>query len=238
MAIDALEFPELHDESIPYMAFVKNCAKLLAAAGVRDFSMQVRDLLLLACSRSCTRIMRITLTPVGHCNGLKLAVKDDRAVHVPCAQDICKPDPGRLRRNLSAIINFAKFREEKLAPYVEAQEEADVLLDAQAALEEANARLVRTCRSSVTAGTTDSVAWVRDGGMLQARSLCVRCMQAEELRQLQEERDAQKEVRPSAGTSQLSWRAHMHWTAYWTGWGMHGQQSSSSWIIQHLRLQS
>ena len=41
MAIDALEFPELHDESIPYMAFVKNCAKLLSAAGVRDFSMQV-----------------------------------------------------------------------------------------------------------------------------------------------------------------------------------------------------
>ena len=41
MAIDALEFPELHDESIPYMAFVKNCTKLLSAAGVRDFSMQV-----------------------------------------------------------------------------------------------------------------------------------------------------------------------------------------------------
>jgi hypothetical protein len=48
MAIDALEFPELHDESIPYMAFIKNCAKLLAAAGVRDFSMQARNVLLLA----------------------------------------------------------------------------------------------------------------------------------------------------------------------------------------------
>ena len=41
-AIDALEFPELHDESIPYMAFIKNCARLLAAAGVRDFNMQAR----------------------------------------------------------------------------------------------------------------------------------------------------------------------------------------------------
>ena len=40
-AIDALEFPELHDESIPYMAFIRNCARLLAAAGVRDFNMQV-----------------------------------------------------------------------------------------------------------------------------------------------------------------------------------------------------
>lgn len=58
-------------------------------------------------------------------------------------QDICKPDPGRLRRNLSAIINFAKFREEKLAPYVEAQEAADALLDAQAVLDERHAQLVR-----------------------------------------------------------------------------------------------
>jgi kinetochore protein Nuf2 len=41
MAIDALDFPELHDESIPYMAFLKNCTRLLAAAGVRDFNMQV-----------------------------------------------------------------------------------------------------------------------------------------------------------------------------------------------------
>ncbi len=58
-------------------------------------------------------------------------------------QDICKPDPARLRRNLSAIINFAKFREEKLAPYAEAQEEADALLDEAARLEDHNARLVR-----------------------------------------------------------------------------------------------
>jgi hypothetical protein len=83
--------------------------------------------------------------------------------HFVCSQDICKPDPGRLRRNLSAIINFAKFREEKLAPYVEAQEEADALLDAQAALEEANAKLVRAhagslWRQLVVAGETDVLA--------------------------------------------------------------------------------
>ena len=58
-------------------------------------------------------------------------------------QDICKPDPARLRRNLSGIINFAKFREEKLAPYAEVQEEADALLDEAARLEDHNARLVR-----------------------------------------------------------------------------------------------
>ena len=36
-AIDALEFPELHDESIPFMAFLKQLTKLMKAAGVRDF---------------------------------------------------------------------------------------------------------------------------------------------------------------------------------------------------------
>ncbi len=42
MATDTLEFPELHDESIPYMTFFRNCTKLLAAAGVHDFNMQAR----------------------------------------------------------------------------------------------------------------------------------------------------------------------------------------------------
>lgn len=42
MAIDALEFPELHDESIPAMAFIRHLTKLLQAAGVRDFSLKVR----------------------------------------------------------------------------------------------------------------------------------------------------------------------------------------------------
>ena len=38
MAIDALEFPELHDESIPAMAFIRHLTPLLQAAGVRDFA--------------------------------------------------------------------------------------------------------------------------------------------------------------------------------------------------------
>jgi hypothetical protein len=54
-AIDALEFPELHDESIPYMAFIRNCARLLAAAGVRDFNMQVHAL-------SCDLSLSLTCT--------------------------------------------------------------------------------------------------------------------------------------------------------------------------------
>ena len=36
-------------------------------------------------------------------------------------QDIFKPEPPRLRRHLSAIINFAKFREEKALAFQELQ---------------------------------------------------------------------------------------------------------------------
>eukprot|EP00884_Botryococcus_braunii_P004542 jgi/Botrbrau1/14089/Bobra.182_3s0035.1 len=82
-AIDVLDFPELHDESIPFMAFMSNLMRLMGAAGVRDFTMQ----------------------------------------------DVCKPDPARLRKHLSAIVNFTKFREEKLIPYAEAQERMEAELD-------------------------------------------------------------------------------------------------------------
>jgi hypothetical protein len=67
MAIDALDFPELHDESIPYMAFLKNCTRLLAAAGVRDFNMQVHQ----SCkypkrsSEQCCRHSHISTCRVG-----------------------------------------------------------------------------------------------------------------------------------------------------------------------------
>lgn len=43
---------------------------------------------------------------------------------LPCdcpGQDIFKPEPPRLRRNLSAIVNFAKFREDKALAFQELQ---------------------------------------------------------------------------------------------------------------------
>ena len=64
-------------------------------------------------------------------------------VSVERSQDICKPDSARLRRNLSAVINFAKFREEKLGPFTEMQEAAEALLEESAALEQQKRRLVR-----------------------------------------------------------------------------------------------
>jgi hypothetical protein len=36
-------------------------------------------------------------------------------------QDVFKPEPTRLRRHLSAVVNFAKFREEKALAFQELQ---------------------------------------------------------------------------------------------------------------------
>ena len=46
-------------------------------------------------------------------------------------RDLHRPDPQRLRRNLSALINFVKFREEKYVAYQELQEGFDALLTEQ-----------------------------------------------------------------------------------------------------------
>lgn len=40
-AIDSLEFPELHDESIPCLALLHHLTKLMEAAGVKDFGLKV-----------------------------------------------------------------------------------------------------------------------------------------------------------------------------------------------------
>lgn len=46
-AIDALEYPELHDESIPTLAFTRALNKLLLAAGIKDFTLQASRVQLL-----------------------------------------------------------------------------------------------------------------------------------------------------------------------------------------------
>jgi kinetochore protein Nuf2 len=55
--------------------------------------------------------------------------------------DISRPDPKRTRRNLSAIINFAKFREERLANYQSLIAETDALNEHKNALEDENEEL-------------------------------------------------------------------------------------------------
>lgn len=41
-AIDAFEFPELHDESVAARNFFRHLSRLMTACGVRDFGMKVR----------------------------------------------------------------------------------------------------------------------------------------------------------------------------------------------------
>ena len=53
MAIDALEFPELHDESIPALAFIRHLTRLMQASGVRDFSLKARAALAAAPAPAC-----------------------------------------------------------------------------------------------------------------------------------------------------------------------------------------
>ena len=95
-AIDCLQFPELHDSSIPNIVFSKNLGKLMTASGLQDFSL---------------------------------------------VKDLYKPESARLRRNLSAIINFAKFREEKLSLFTELQDQSDALGAKLASLREEHKRL-------------------------------------------------------------------------------------------------
>ena len=54
--------------------------------------------------------------------------------------DVSKPDAKRLRRNISAVINFAKFREERLTHYVEYTQETDSLAAKKVQLQEENER--------------------------------------------------------------------------------------------------
>ena len=64
-----LTYPELHEESIPQINFLRACQKMMAVCGIYDFTMK----------------------------------------------DLMAPTGKRLRRHLSGILNFAKFREERFA---------------------------------------------------------------------------------------------------------------------------
>ena len=58
---------------------------------------------------------------------------------------MAKPDSARLRRNMSALVNLAKFREEKLAGYVEGQRATEELQQRIWELEDQKQALVRRC---------------------------------------------------------------------------------------------
>lgn len=56
-------------------------------------------------------------------------------------KDVFKPESVRLRRHLSALVNFAKFREEKLVSYTEAQDKLEELLAVRRQLEDENGNI-------------------------------------------------------------------------------------------------
>ncbi|KAK1929956.1 putative kinetochore protein NUF2 [Phytophthora citrophthora] len=58
-------------------------------------------------------------------------------------RDVLHPTPKRVRRQLSALINFAKFRQERLAVFGEITGQTDELLAQKKALQEENAALQR-----------------------------------------------------------------------------------------------
>eukprot|EP00742_Colponemidia_sp_Colp-10_P006056 GILJ01006481.1.p1 GENE.GILJ01006481.1~~GILJ01006481.1.p1 ORF type:complete len:504 (+),score=106.93 GILJ01006481.1:73-1512(+) len=93
--MDYLPHPELHEDSVPTLAFFRQLQRLMSAAGFGDVGMQ----------------------------------------------DVFKPDPKRTRKILSAIINFAKFREERLYAFQEITKKTDVLNEDKQKLMEENARL-------------------------------------------------------------------------------------------------
>jgi len=62
-------------------------------------------------------------------------------VHDFSLRDVVKPDYPRVRRHFSAIINFAKFREERLERYQQYITEEDQLLDRKFKTEEEHARM-------------------------------------------------------------------------------------------------
>ena len=66
--LQTMNYPELHEDSIPHLNSLRQCQRLLTVCGINDF-------------------------------GLK---------------DLTNPTSKRFRRQLSGVINFAKFREEKL----------------------------------------------------------------------------------------------------------------------------
>ncbi|DAZ98771.1 TPA: hypothetical protein N0F65_003987 [Lagenidium giganteum] len=110
--LSALNFPELHEESIPELTFFRTASKLMHACGVYDF----------------------------------------------CLKDIQTPTPKRVRRQLSALINFAKFREERMAAFGELSRETDQLLKHKAALLDENARLERELQELLSQAAAEEPA--------------------------------------------------------------------------------
>ena len=91
---------------------------------------------------------KATVRPAGARRADRLVVRAEDSPEVPeFLKDLMKPEYTRTRRNISAVINFAKFREEKVADYEETQAEHDAadkrLADAKKRNAELKAEIAR-----------------------------------------------------------------------------------------------
>ena len=77
VGLENLEYPELHEESIPELGFFRAVVKMMMACGVLDFSIV----------------------------------------------DLVDPEGKRFRKQLSALINFTRFRNERMGAFSEVNEE-------------------------------------------------------------------------------------------------------------------
>jgi kinetochore protein Nuf2 len=90
-----LEYPQLHEASIPELSFFRAISKLIGVCGINTFT----------------------------------------------TKDIFAPDPKRFRRQLSAVINFAKFREEHVIRCQELQVHTDAAVERRERCREENEML-------------------------------------------------------------------------------------------------
>ena len=107
---------------------------------------------------------------------LKMELVSSPSMHPPHpSQDVSKPEPLRLRRNLSAIINFCKFRDEKVYAFDELNQRLAAMSQEAEAAEEQRAKNVSASKGdSRTAreGRQPRRGAGREGGGNDTQILC------------------------------------------------------------------
>jgi len=93
--LSVLSYPQLHEDSIPQITFMRACTKMMKICGVVDFTIR----------------------------------------------DLSNPEAKRVRKHLSAVINFARFRDERLSLYSDLTTKRDGLVDALVRMEEEDEKL-------------------------------------------------------------------------------------------------
>lgn len=80
------------------------------------------------------------------------------------AQDVCKPEAPRLRKQLSAIVNFARHREHKVAFWVDAAEQTAQAQEEAAEMQEAKDRAVSCLDAASASGLNLKICQQSDSG--------------------------------------------------------------------------